>query len=55
MANKHVNADKMANDQKAQQAAARKLAQQQRGSSRFTGGSNVHNGASKGQSGQPKR
>ena len=37
------------------QAAARKAAQQARGSAKFTNGSNVHNGASRGQSGQPKR
>ena len=52
---KHVNADKNVNSQKAQQAADRKKAQQNRGSSKFGAGSNVHNGASKGQSGQPKR
>ena len=52
MANKHVNVDKMKNSQKAQQSAARKAAQQQRGSSKFKEGSNVHSGGSRGQSGQ---
>jgi len=37
------------------QGAERKAAQQQRGSGNFKNGSNVHNGASKGQSGQPKK
>jgi hypothetical protein len=55
MANKHVNDDKNANSQKAQQAAARKAAQAVRGSNAFKSGSNVHNGASKSQSGQPKK
>jgi hypothetical protein len=44
---------------KSQQARAkslaRKVAQSTRGSAKFKGGSNVHNGASRGQSGQPKR
>jgi hypothetical protein len=55
MANKHVNADKTKSSHKAQQSAARKAAQEQRGSNKFKGGSNVHSGDSRGQSGQPKR
>jgi hypothetical protein len=55
MANKHVNADKLAKSQKAQQSKARKEAQAARGSAKFAGGSNVHNGASRGQSGQKKK
>jgi len=51
--NFHSNGGK--SQQGHQQGAARKAAQQQRGSSGFKGGSNVHNGASKGQSGQPKK
>lgn len=41
--------------QSKQQSADRKAAQQQRGSNKFGSGSNVHNGASRSQSGQPKR
>ncbi len=55
MAKKHVNASKLATSQKAQQSAARKRVQLLRGSSRFKGGSNPHNGGSRGQSGLPKR
>ncbi len=55
MANKNVNDAKRAQDQRAQQAAARKKAQQERDSKRFKGGSNPHNGASRGQSGQQGR
>lgn len=51
---KHVNALKQAVSQRAQQAAARKAAQIKRGSSKFKGKSNTHNGASRGQSGQPR-
>lgn|GEM_PF-7007332 len=54
MANKHVNAAQIAISQKAQQAAARKAAQQQQGSNKFKGGSNTH-GDGQGQSGQSKR
>lgn len=36
-------------------SAARKAAQKERGSAKFKAGSNVHNGASRSQSGQPKR
>ena len=53
MANKNTPVNP--NDQRAAQAAARKLAQQQRGSNKFKNNSNDHNGASKGQSGLPKR
>lgn len=42
-------------DQAKQQSAQRKQAQQERGSKQFQNKSNVHNGASRGQSGQPKR
>lgn len=42
-------------DQRAMQAKARKEAQKQRGSNKFKSNSNVHNGGSRGQSGQPKR
>lgn len=50
MANKHSRPDPK--DQKAQQARARKEAQQQRGSKKFGKQSNPHMGASRGQSGQ---
>ena len=55
MAKQHVNADKMAKSQKAQQSAKRKAAQADRGSTKFKGGSNVHNGASLGRSGQQQK
>lgn len=55
MAKQHVNAEKNANSQRALQAAARKKAQAERDSKKFTNGSNKHNGASKGQSGQQSR
>lgn len=42
-------------EQAKQQSAARKKAQEGRGSAKFQPGSNVHNGASRGQSGQPKK
>lgn len=41
--------------QSKQQSANRKANQQARGSGKFGDGSNVHNGASRSQSGQPKR
>ena len=41
--------------QSQQKSAQRKSNQQQRGSGGFTGGSNPHIGASRSQSGQPKR
>lgn len=53
MGNKHVNADKMKNSQRAQQAAARKAAQQARGAKTFR--SQPHNGGSRGQSGHQRR
>lgn len=54
MANKHVNASKLAVSQRARQAAARKATQAERGSIKFKRGSNPHNGGSRGQSGQPR-
>lgn len=42
-------------EQSKAQSAARLAAQKERGSAKFKAGSNVHNGASKGQSGQPKK
>jgi hypothetical protein len=52
---KHVNAAKLAASQKAKQAAARKAKQQKRGSGNFKHRSNVHNGGSRGQSGQKSK
>lgn len=43
------------NAQAKQKSAERKQKQQDRGSAKFQNKSNVHNGASRGQSGQPKR
>ena len=42
-------------EQAKKQSAERLKKQQERGSTKFGSGSNVHNGASKGQSGQPKK
>jgi hypothetical protein len=49
---KHVNAETAKNNQRSKQAAARKAKQVERGSKAFKNGSQVHNGASRGQSGQ---
>jgi hypothetical protein len=42
-------------EQAKQKSADRKQKQQERGSAKFQNKSNVHNGASRSQSGQPKR
>jgi hypothetical protein len=42
-------------EQSKAQSAARKEKQKERGSTGFKNGSNVHNGASRSQSGQPKK
>ncbi len=52
---KHINAEKLAASQRAQQAKARRENQITRGSKKFKDGSNTHRGASQGQSGQPGR
>jgi len=52
---KHVNAEKLAASQRAQQAKGRQEKQAIRGSKKFKDGSNTHRGASQGQSGQPGR
>ena len=51
---KHVNAEKSKNSQRAKQSADRKAKQAEHGSKVFKKGSQVHNGASLGQSGQPR-
>jgi hypothetical protein len=51
---KHVNAEKDKNSQRAKQSADRKAKQAERGSKVFKKGNQVHNGASLGQSGQPR-
>lgn len=43
------------NQQGKAKSLARKQAQERRGSNKFKGKSNVHQGGSRGQSGQPKR
>jgi hypothetical protein len=55
MGTKHVNSQKMANSQRARQAAARKTTQLLRGSPKFMNKSNKHNGAALSRTGQPKR
>lgn len=52
----HLNADKQARSQRAQQSAERLRKQRERGSKKFdVKRGNVHNGASRGQSGQQQR
>ena len=51
----HLNADKQARSQRAKQSAERLRKQRERGSPKFIDKrSNVHNGASRGQSGQQR-